>query len=62
MFPVCFLYHLSQFPIHECLSILCIGLERKDPDVVWLRVRLLVKLEFAEFFLSFELMFINDNI
>ena len=37
-------------------------LERKDPDVFWLRVRLLVKVEFAVYSLSFELMFMNDNI
>jgi hypothetical protein len=38
------------------------SLERKDPDVFWLRVHLLVKVEFAVFSLSFELMFMNDNI
>jgi hypothetical protein len=38
------------------------SLERKDPDVFWLRVRLLVKVEFAVYSLSFELMFMNDNI
>jgi hypothetical protein len=25
IFPVCFLYRLSRFPIHECLVILCIA-------------------------------------
>ena len=25
IFPVCFLYRLSRFPIHECLFILCIA-------------------------------------
>ena len=38
------------------------SLERKDPDVFWLRVRLLFKVEFAVYSLSFELMFMNDNI
>jgi hypothetical protein len=38
------------------------NLERKDPDVFWLRVRLLVEVEFAVYSLSFELMFMNDNI
>jgi hypothetical protein len=37
-------------------------LERKDPDVFWLRVHLRVKVEFAVYSLSFELMFMNDNI
>jgi hypothetical protein len=36
--------------------------ESKDPDVFWLPVRLLVKVEFAVYSLSFELMFMNDNI
>jgi hypothetical protein len=35
---------------------------RKDPDVFWLRVHLRVKVEFAVYSLSFELMFMNDNI
>jgi hypothetical protein len=35
------------------------SLEHKDPD---LRVRLLVEVEFVVFSLSFELMFMNDNI
>jgi hypothetical protein len=34
----------------------------KDPDVFWLPVRLLVKVEFAVYSLSFELIFMNDNI
>jgi hypothetical protein len=38
------------------------SLESKDPDVFWLPVRLLVKVEFAVYSLSFELMFMNDNI
>ena len=38
------------------------SLERKDPDVFWLHVRLFVKVEFAVYSLSFELMFMNDNI
>ena len=40
------------------------SLEHKDPDGLffWLRVRLLVEVEFAVFSLSFELMFMNDNI
>jgi hypothetical protein len=38
------------------------SLEHKDPDVFWLRVRLLVEVEFVVFYLSFELMFMNDNI
>jgi hypothetical protein len=38
------------------------NLEHKDPDVFWLRVRLLVEVEFAVFSLPFELMFMNDNI
>jgi hypothetical protein len=38
------------------------SLERKDPDVFWLHVRLLVKVEFAVYSLSFELVFMNDNI
>jgi hypothetical protein len=37
------------------------SLERKDPDVSWLSVRLLVKVEFAVYSLSFELMFMNDT-
>jgi hypothetical protein len=38
------------------------SLEHKDPDVFWLRVRLLVEVVFVVFSLSFELMFMNDNI
>jgi hypothetical protein len=38
------------------------SLERKDPDVCWLCVRLFVNVEFAVYSLSFELMFMNDNI
>ena len=38
------------------------SLEHKDPDVLWLRVHLLVEVEFVVFSLSFELMFMNDNI
>jgi hypothetical protein len=38
------------------------SLERKDPDVFWLRVRLLVEVEVVVFSNSFELMFMNDNI
>ena len=38
------------------------SLERKDPDVFWLRVRLFVSVEFAVYSLSFELKFMNDNI
>jgi hypothetical protein len=38
------------------------SLERKDADVFWFPLRLLVKVEFAVFSLSFELMFMNDNI
>jgi hypothetical protein len=38
------------------------SLEHKDPDVSWLRVRLLVEVVFLVFSLSFELMFMNDNI
>jgi hypothetical protein len=38
------------------------SLEHKDPDVFWLCVRLLVEVEFVVFCLSFELMFMNDNI
>jgi hypothetical protein len=38
------------------------SLERKDPDVFWLRVRLLVKVEFAVYSLSFELMFMNEHL
>jgi hypothetical protein len=37
-------------------------LEHKDPDVFWLRVRLFVEVEFVVFSLTFELMFMNDNI
>jgi hypothetical protein len=35
------------------------SLEHKDPDVFWLRVRLLVEVEFVVFSLSFELMFMS---
>ena len=35
------------------------SLEHKDPDVFWLRVRLLVRVEFALCSLSFELMLWN---
>jgi hypothetical protein len=38
------------------------SLEHKDSDVFWHRVRLLVEVEFVVFSLSFELMFMNDNI
>jgi hypothetical protein len=38
------------------------SLEYKDHDVFWLRVHLLVEVEFVVFSLSFELMFMNDNI
>ena len=38
------------------------SLEHTDPDVFWLRVRPLVEVEFVVFSLSFELMFMNDNI
>jgi hypothetical protein len=38
------------------------SLEHKDPDVFWLRVRLLVEVEFVVFSLPFELTFMNDNI
>ena len=39
------------------------SLEHKDPYVFWLRVRHLVEVEFVVFSrLSFELMFMNDNI
>ena len=38
------------------------SLEHKDPDDFWLRVRLLVEVEFVVVSLSFELMFMNDNI
>jgi hypothetical protein len=38
------------------------SLERKDPEVFWLRARLLVKVVFAVYSLSFELIFMNDNI
>ena len=38
------------------------SLERKDPDVCWLSVNLLVRVEFALYSLSFELMLMNDNI
>jgi hypothetical protein len=38
------------------------SLEHKDPDVFWLCVRLLDEVEFVVFSLSFELMFMNDNI
>ena len=38
------------------------SLERKDPDVFWLSVNLLVRVEFALYSLSFELMLMNDNI
>ena len=38
------------------------SLEHKDLDVFWLRVRLLVEVEFVVISLSFELMFMNDNI
>jgi hypothetical protein len=38
------------------------SLERKDPDVFWLSVRLRVKVEFALYSFSFELMFMNDPI
>jgi hypothetical protein len=37
------------------------SLEHKDPDVFWLRVRLLVEVEFVVFSVSFELMFMNDK-
>jgi hypothetical protein len=38
------------------------SLEHKDPDVFWLRVRLLFEVEFAAFSLSLELMFMIDHI
>jgi hypothetical protein len=38
------------------------SLEHNDPDVFWLRVHFLVEVEFLVFFLSFELMFMNENI
>jgi hypothetical protein len=38
------------------------SLEHKDPDFFWLRVRILVEVEFVVLSLSFELMFMNDNI
>ena len=38
------------------------SLEHKDPDIFLLRVRLHVEVVFAAFSLSFELMFMNDNI
>jgi hypothetical protein len=37
-------------------------LECENPDVFWLRVHFRVKVEFAVYSLSFELMFMNDPI
>ena len=38
------------------------SLQHKDPDVFGVCVHLLVEVEFVVFSLSFELMFMNDNI
>jgi hypothetical protein len=37
------------------------SLEHKDSDVFWLRVGLLVEVEFVVFYLSFELMCMHET-
>jgi hypothetical protein len=60
------LFSISPEPISNTRMFIyfvyCIPIISKDPGVFGVRVRLLVKVEFAIYSLSFELMFMNDNI